>query len=868
MIYNNNNIEILVEDKRVDVFDTKSLNIRINNVLFNPEEIATTQAEYSFSFDLPTSPTNCEIFNYANVPSTKNKFNKQYKTKVYVNEVLIFDGVLKLSSIVKDRFKCNLVSVKLNKVDDIFGDTKMNELKWFVDYDGIETINSTNLDMNSEYYFPLVCYGPFQKTPSETYSNAYNAYTPKHTIDKWNKWYYESFSPSINLLSLVRRLFKYKGYEVDGNIFDDENIKNIYLSEYLKDGQSATYNIGREEFGKVNVKWSFSNTDKTTALIQELTYPKEQVKWIDLEKSGATYYNWDKIYNYDMLTSKTMTLKNNPNDYLFRENMIVVPSDGLYKISLDVNVDMSKAKDLTIYQWVTKNNTAEPEFVKATKTKSFDNFPIELQLVRNEDRTELIYGNPSSIVRGVYPHEGGTSSSKGVQRGESLAYDPLANPNFLCGFTTVNQSPSFIKNGRSWSIDCLDTNVARYNMSGYWEADYDIRVSTNTPTLTTYNKNSLQGVEADNFVKVGEYQYQGHLQFVVALKKNDTLRLKAISKCFQTNGLDAEEAQFTDYPFTIDGEMTLEAYTPNVKMYQDDVELGWDNIPQKNRFDIELNLGQFLNAEEKMSDFVHDVIDSLNLQYIQHGKNVTLNKSVLNNNSYIDIDDRTDCEDAEIERIEYPSSMEVRYRIDDEERGFYMSVPNDKLELDDWKDYADVGSEKLELVEDAEDETIDLKHAYTWYEEFTIEEEHTSHNISLPIISKDEYMIEGYDYEESMKHDGKSLSQRWWYRDTIGQHQLKLWNDTIYNVTIPTNRKDGNVLNYKNESGSLLKKYFNIFSKVYSNKVYVNVYITPQEYIKLKNGSMVKFDEDLYIVSEIEGYDPSGNNTTKLTLLK
>lgn len=866
MIYNNNNIDIVVEGKRVDIIDTKSLNIRLNNVLFNPEEISTTQAEYSFSFDLPTSPTNCEIFGHANVLSVKNKFNKQFKTKVYANEILIFDGMLKLSSISKDVFKCNLVSIKLNKVDDIFGDTKMNELKWYIDYNGIDTINSTNENMKSEYFFPLVCYGAFQKTPSEVYSNAYNAYTPKHTIDKFNKWYYESFSPSINLLSLVQRLFKYKGYEVDGDIFNDENIKNVYLSEYLKDGQSTTYNIGREEFGKVNVRFDFSNADKETALIQELIYPKEECKWTDLEKTDVKYYNLEKVYNYDVFTSKSMTFKNKPNDYLFRENMIVVPSDGLYKISMDINIDISKSTDLEVYEWLLKKSStiSEPDFEKTIKTKSFDNFPIEVQLVRNEDKTELIYGNPTNRLRGVYPHEGEATPIKMIKRGEPLAFDPLVNPNFLCGFTTINQSPSFIKNGRSWSVDSLESNVSRYNMGGYWVSDNDPRNPTNSSTLTSYNKNSLQGVEVDHLSKIGEYKYQGHLQFVVALKKNDTLRLKAISKCFQTNGLEAEEAKFTDCTFSIDGELMVEAYTPKVKTYQDNVDLGWDNIPQKDRFETQLNLGQFLNAEEKMSDFVNDVIDSLNLQYIQNGKNITLNKTILNGNSYIDLDDRIDPTEAEIERIEYPSSMEIKYKIDDEERGFYMSVPNDKIELDDWKDYADVGSEKLELVEDAEDETIELKHSYTWYEEFTIED----HNIQLPIISKDEYMIEGYDYEESMKHDGKSLSQRWWYRNVNSQFQLKLWNNSIYNVSIPTNEKNGNVLNYKNENGSLLKNYFNIFSNVYSNKVQINVYITPQEYIKLKNGTMVKFDEDLYVVSQIEGYDPSGNNTTKITLLK
>ena len=198
MIYNNNNIDIIVEGKRVDIFSTKSLNIRMNNVIFNPEEISTSQAEYSFSFELPTSPNNCEIFGFTNIISTKwGRFATTYKAQIYANEILVFDGILKVTCVSVERFKCNLVSPKVNKVNDIFKDTKMNELKWEIPFDGIDTINKTNRDYNSDYYFPLVSYGVFQKEPEESYGNDSNFYTPKYTIDQYNKWYLESFPPSI-----------------------------------------------------------------------------------------------------------------------------------------------------------------------------------------------------------------------------------------------------------------------------------------------------------------------------------------------------------------------------------------------------------------------------------------------------------------------------------------------------------------------------------------------------------------------------------------------------------------------------------------------------------------------------------------------
>ena len=53
-----------------------------------------------------------------------------------------------------------------------------------------------------------------------------------------------------------------------------------------------------------------------------------------------------------------------------------------------------------------------------------------------------------------------------------------------------------------------------------------------------------------------------------------------------------------------------------------------------------------------------------------------------------------------------------------------------------------------------------------------------------------------------------------------------------------------------------------------SNFALVDVYITPFEYNMIKNGAMVRVDNDLYIVSEIQGYDCTGNNLTNLKLIK
>lgn len=53
-----------------------------------------------------------------------------------------------------------------------------------------------------------------------------------------------------------------------------------------------------------------------------------------------------------------------------------------------------------------------------------------------------------------------------------------------------------------------------------------------------------------------------------------------------------------------------------------------------------------------------------------------------------------------------------------------------------------------------------------------------------------------------------------------------------------------------------------------SNYVNVDVYLSPNEYKDLKNGAFVHFDSDLYVISEMEGYDPSGIDKASLKLIK
>ena len=251
MIQSNTTLDIIVNGQRVDILDRSSINLRINNVVYNPTEIKSTQAEYSFSFNLPTTPNNNKIFNYANELSKVNKFKTTYNCDVYVDGVSIFTGQLIIQSIKKGFYNVNLVNIKINTVSEIFGDMTLNELDWKIPFNGAGSINTYNADANSKVIFPLVSYGVFQKSPASSTSD-YNNYTSKFQIDKYNKWYYESFNPSPNLLEVVKRLFNQKGYSLQGDIFQDEVISNLYMSMNLGDDQIPNYNLGEPNFSSLS----------------------------------------------------------------------------------------------------------------------------------------------------------------------------------------------------------------------------------------------------------------------------------------------------------------------------------------------------------------------------------------------------------------------------------------------------------------------------------------------------------------------------------------------------------------------------------------------------------------------------------------
>lgn len=975
-------IELWVNGKMVELEDQDSLGIRLNAVLFNPTKVTTTKSEYSFSFDVPSTPNNDRIFNYANNLSRLNKFHGRYTAKVVADGDEIFNGsmIIEKYDASKKMYSCNLVNVKTNTLEDIFKEKKLTDYKWMIDYSGATTINAVNNDMSSKYYFPFLSYGVFQKDYVSS-DQVGNTYTSKFLIDKYCKFYHSSFFPSINVSEEIRQLFEKEGYTVNGSLFTDPWLSNVYSSVNLNDEQVPMYNVGNPLFGKVDISFHWDNkssvlSDNTTTskignggIVQDLSYPFYRVdgRMTDLSQfhgDTAVEYNFDKILLYGMLDSKnnkSVTVSSNTKSYMYDPNemVIVIPTDGWYKITFECrNISLDKSKTtFKAKQWnATYNSKDAFEKREMTITKdSFDTCPLEIQLVKNYDNnvelikgdTNIVYetGNPNDKTytikgngytgstqdnryewRTSFPHQelqGATSPTKtdnivttvisnqnsgfgnqslggGFNGGGSFGnqthssinspsylsakykslgyvpsdgmfpYDQAVSTAFICGYSSMgSECVSVMRRGYSWSRLSSVYNKIMATVSGmtllYAESGQTKEKATQYQTNTYKNaSHTLTKTKSGNN---GSFS----VTCLTYLKRNDILEPMAIQRDYEGQR----------YAYSLDGRLTVQAITNRGEEALRNDKYFSASSPTE--FPTQLNLFDFTNNETKASDWITNIQKAFNLEIRTEGNTVTIDVKKTPNSRIgyaVEIDDRINQYEAESEYISYPRSMSVKYKINKDEWGFEKTVSQDHINDADWYDYGDSGYTVIQLNDDTYEtssQDIQTDFSYTYYDIFKFKNVDVNGNedtneklILLPVIELSQYMADGYGYDEAMKHDGYSLSQRFWFRQKPSTDGVYL-HDNLHEFvkfSIPTNHLDDFNLSYKDSETSILTEYFTCNPMLDSNYVNVEVYMSPSEYKDIKNGAFVHFDSDLYVVSEMEKYDPSGIDKASLKLIK
>lgn len=971
MIYREHYIELFVNGKRLELENQQNLNMRFNRTILDPTKVASTQAEYSFSFSVPSTPNNDVIFEYANNLSKVNKFHPRWAAEVYADGIKIFDGTITLNSYKDKKYNINLVSVKLYSLDEIFGDSTLADIPWYKPFNGAESINYYNENEDKEVSFPLVSYGAFQKAP-ESSDEVGNNYTSKFVIDKYNRWWVESFYPSLNMLQTIKKAYEWKGYNVGGNAFADPMLKDIFMSTNLGSEQVPVYNLGNPRFGYTNLTASY--TTDSLPYEQELEFPYFEV-WNPRGQFGGGLvndktvqaWNYDTIRIYDLLEKGSV----NVNDtYMYdpNEKCIVIPADGFYKIDIEVSSTLNTTGNLTFAQNMITNDGSgnDIEQKDVTMAVGFNEVtPIEIQLVRNyDDNIELIKGknnkkyvngnptkttnfnNTSNIIEWLtcFPHQdpynsilptkkndltvkntsrrgtgnfggssvnsGTNSSTEGGSRsggssggtgfgdrrrtpttsttrdysitnygyiykdGDMMAYDQAVSDGFICGFSTMlGGTPAVMKNGYSWSKSVSAQNFAFYNQSGYNQLYYN--GTSTVQSASTVNENEYIEAPSTTF-SCSNNRMSGRISCMVYLNKNDVLELFEIHRAY--NALNGAAVNYTT---TTNVNLKITAASPNSYGVLKSDGFGYNSDSQ---FDYDLRLSNFLNNETTISSFIDGVVKAFNLQLTQEGNNIWLDSKsndISQGNHAIEFDNRVNSDEAESSMIDYPKEMSVRYKINTDEWGFEKSVqPQSMLNEPDWEKYGDSGFTVIKLNDDSyvtSTSNIDIPFSYTWYDNFTwyevdstgTQDDASEATLRIPVISTFTYMIDGYDYDESMKHDGYSLTQRLWFRpkkvDFVYVMLSSQPKESIQ-IYVPSNIKDGINLSYKTNEKSLLR-YFNVTPYLSSNYVTVEAYITPEEYNLIKNGAYIHFDSDIYIPTSVEGYDPTNYNKATIKMI-
>ena len=999
----NNTLEIIVEGELLELSKNALSSLRLNNTLFTPTKISNKQASYSFSFDIPATPKNNKILGYGNMLSATNKFSRRYNCEVVADGIILFAGTMILNSY-KDKFyNANLVNIKVLSLQDIFGESTLNELDWYVPFDGIPTINQINANIKTSYFFPLASYGVFQKAPFYVDEVAAD-YTSKFLFDKWNQWYFSSFYPSVNMLELVRQLFASKGYEVKGDVFTDPILKNIYLSTNLASEQVPEYNLGNEHMGtvKLDIHWSNGDNENQRQLpkAQDLTFGYLPMGFAGSPSATRTatrpnydMCDWSEINIWDMLDSgntftsvTARTANNTERAYLYdaNESVIIAPTDGFYEITLSAEGSL-KPGDGGIkadHYYFTSTGVPHSGVPQQAEAINVTNCPLEIQLVRNykEDETklELIYGKDKQVnwsngidaissesITTCFPHEdlynqmppvsnfrtltasyrnaeiannnssssttenydsgntgggGGSFGNRSRRRGHSgdgegrrpsssttysdkylgyyypdeyckyMAYDPAVCDAFIAGLSTCSSGVAATrKNGRSWTNLYTTRTDALYQMPGY-TLEYINSAGTRTTTGTAKNENTLIDSPL-NTVNVDNSGFTGTVATVIWLQRGDVLSLKAVQRRYTNYSYSEHPSQVQlNYYWDVNATLKMRAITKEEYAKIKDDATFYYGMPS--RFDNQLRLGNFLNSETTMASFVEDVQKAFNLDIDQTQQEITISRRRVPinrlENAVVDINNRINPDHIESKKIDYPSKFSVAYNINKDEFGFVDSCPPDKVEQDDWYKYADSGYSIVTIdgdVYNTNEEKITLGFSYDWYKEWRwyqtnadgTQNSGNTHMVDIPVISKDEYLIDEYKYDEAAKYDGYSLKQRMWFRQPV-RSDTYFWSastprEQIFaaipvNHVLFTKNYDFN-LSYKLDEKSILTEYFDVTGLSASNdELEIEVYLNAEEYQRLKQGSLVYLNDDLFRLCRIVGFDPSNNNKTKLTILK
>lgn len=345
------NIQLYIEGKLCD-FDKKTY-FNLQKEFQDEQELIVKEIEYSYTISIPTSDRNKQILGYIDSFDVPNKFGRVYDAELYVDEILIIKGKLKLSEIDDEYFKGNLYKPASKTVSDILGDRMLNEIiphmkpmNNMTDYarQNCYVMNWYDTSTYPEYYkywdrhicYPYLLYSLPYNDAQKAYEKNLGFYTQDlnygvHTMNA------DNIFPAFNVLSVIKDMFATEGYNVQGNIFGDEKFNDLFqtfnynYSDYLENKQVPYY---------LNLRCVYDNykLGNIPSTLQTATI------WVDAERhyedatfDGRFEYGVDDPLTSDADNSYIGVISNDQhmltNGSSTNGKMIYVPKSGWYRIN-------------------------------------------------------------------------------------------------------------------------------------------------------------------------------------------------------------------------------------------------------------------------------------------------------------------------------------------------------------------------------------------------------------------------------------------------------------------------------------------------------------------------------------------------------
>lgn len=216
--------------KELDTYGNENVNLTLQ--VDDVRNIDTKNASYSKEFNIPATKNNNKFFeHFHDVNRYNNNYNPYVNVKafLYVEELLILEGFLRLVDVVEKNTEISYTVVLFNDVANIIetlGDATMADL----DFSDIKHERSVTNIYNSWFNTGVTL------TAGGTSTDVFYPYIENGSITILEDFfgylnfdYYSSYVMNLRLKYVIDKIFAYAGFAYDSDFFNSDDFKNIYF---------------------------------------------------------------------------------------------------------------------------------------------------------------------------------------------------------------------------------------------------------------------------------------------------------------------------------------------------------------------------------------------------------------------------------------------------------------------------------------------------------------------------------------------------------------------------------------------------------------------------------------------------------------